>query len=111
MPGNSCRAAGEQALSEGAHRNARFRGRRRNSFGGHEAVSEGFRRAVRQHGGGGRDGRYSGHHSSAPLHLHREKRQAEARGEVRAEIGSTRLNSSHLVISYAVFCLKKKKNK
>src|SRR2546426_9353209 len=24
---------------------------------------------------------------------------------------STRLNSSHLVISYAVFCLKKKKNK
>src|SRR5688500_19873307 len=24
------------------------------------------------------------------------------------EIGSTRLNSSHLVISYAVFCLKKK---
>src|SRR5688500_19778355 len=27
------------------------------------------------------------------------------------EIGSTRLNSSHLVISYAVFCLKKKKLK
>src|SRR5256885_7728374 len=26
-----------------------------------------------------------------------------------AKIGSTRLNSSHLVISYAVFCLKKKK--
>src|SRR5215467_16097097 len=30
---------------------------------------------------------------------------------VRFEIGSTRLNSSHLVISYAVFCLKKKKKK
>src|SRR5256885_10502431 len=34
-------------------------------------------------------------------------------GAVAAEIGldrkSTRLNSSHLVISYAVFCLKKKK--
>src|SRR5215204_7500792 len=30
----------------------------------------------------------------------------------RAEIGrATRLNSSHTVISYAVFCLKKKKNK
>src|SRR2546426_6802360 len=32
----------------------------------------------------------------------------------RAELGdrkSTRLNSSHLVISYAVFCLKKKKTK
>src|SRR5688500_19892779 len=35
------------------------------------------------------------------------------RGE-HAEVGdrkSTRLNSSHLVISYAVFCLKKEKNR
>src|SRR5256885_12168792 len=32
------------------------------------------------------------------LHRHRQDRK------------STRLNSSHLVISYAVFCLKKKKN-
>src|SRR2546426_3299740 len=30
---------------------------------------------------------------------------------VRGDRKSTRLNSSHLVISYAVFCLKKKKNK
>src|SRR5256885_6098199 len=30
--------------------------------------------------------------------------------EKRADRKSTRLNSSHLVISYAVFCLKKKKN-
>src|SRR5256885_12574557 len=29
----------------------------------------------------------------------------------RKDRKSTRLNSSHLVISYAVFCLKKKKNK
>src|SRR2546426_1473035 len=29
----------------------------------------------------------------------------------RADRKSTRLNSSHLVISYAVFCLKKKKQK
>src|SRR5256885_7421746 len=29
--------------------------------------------------------------------------------QVRADRKSTRLNSSHLVISYAVFCLKKKK--
>src|SRR5256885_10446960 len=29
----------------------------------------------------------------------------------RADRKSTRLNSSHLVISYAVFCLKKKKNR
>src|SRR2546426_4338782 len=35
-----------------------------------------------------------------------ERREAEAAG---ADRKSTRLNSSHLVISYAVFCLKKKK--
>src|SRR2546426_3109394 len=35
-----------------------------------------------------------------------------ARAEVRGlDRKSTRLNSSHLVISYAVFCLKKKKKK
>src|SRR5256885_7074177 len=32
-----------------------------------------------------------------------------ARGDPGADRKSTRLNSSHLVISYAVFCLKKKK--
>src|SRR5256885_447830 len=33
-------------------------------------------------------------------------------GDVRtSDRKSTRLNSSHLVISYAVFCLKKKKNR
>src|SRR5256885_11060780 len=31
--------------------------------------------------------------------------------KAKADRKSTRLNSSHLVISYAVFCLKKKKNK
>src|SRR2546426_8744916 len=42
--------------------------------------------------------------------------QPPARGECRRPVfgqrdrKSTRLNSSHLVISYAVFCLKKKKN-
>src|SRR2546426_11370059 len=40
-------------------------------------------------------------------HLSRS-RQALGEGEDRK---STRLNSSHLVISYAVFCLKKKKKK
>src|SRR5256885_16744845 len=33
------------------------------------------------------------------------------RGAPTIDRKSTRLNSSHLVISYAVFCLKKKKNK
>src|SRR2546426_3511497 len=32
-------------------------------------------------------------------------------GPARVDRKSTRLNSSHLVISYAVFCLKKKKKK
>src|SRR5256885_5280052 len=36
--------------------------------------------------------------------------RAEERGDAgRRDRKSTRLNSSHLVISYAVFCLKKKK--
>src|SRR2546426_8477113 len=35
----------------------------------------------------------------------------ERRAFLRRDRKSTRLNSSHLVISYAVFCLKKKKNK
>src|SRR5256885_17247177 len=45
-----------------------------------------------------------------------ENREAEGVGTARGILGliekdrkSTRLNSSHLVISYAVFCLKKKK--
>src|SRR5256885_8194635 len=33
-----------------------------------------------------------------------------ARFQIRPDRKSTRLNSSHLVISYAVFCLKKKNN-
>src|SRR5688500_20135504 len=38
---------------------------------------------------------------------HRRRAGAQPRGQ--ADRKSTRLNSSHLVISYAVFCLKKKK--
>src|SRR5256885_12032698 len=47
------------------------------------------------------------------LHAHAHTRRVAAEGAVAAVGGqrdrkSTRLNSSHLVISYAVFCLKKK---
>src|SRR5256885_13211648 len=35
--------------------------------------------------------------------------QGKHRGVIYTDRKSTRLNSSHLVISYAVFCLKKKK--
>src|SRR5476649_3005832 len=40
-------------------------------------------------------------------HLHRRS----AADILQCEIGKQRLNSSHTVISYAVFCLKKKKKK
>src|SRR5438874_9040697 len=39
-----------------------------------------------------------------------EERQMAARPGVQRDRKSTRLNSSHVEISYAVFCLKKKKN-
>src|SRR2546426_6909830 len=53
-------------------------------------------------------------HLSRPRHgLHRQGRLSAARiawaVERMGDRKSTRLNSSHLVISYAVFCLKKKK--
>src|SRR5438034_7237906 len=41
----------------------------------------------------------------------RDRMQAKARHELTPDRKSTRLNSSHTVISYAVFCLKKKKHK
>src|SRR2546426_4338918 len=44
--------------------------------------------------------------SSASLPLSKRLRHSSA---TEADRKSTRLNSSHLVISYAVFCLKKKK--
>src|SRR2546426_4316381 len=41
-----------------------------------------------------------------------QRHRADVRGlPGRVDRKSTRLNSSHLVISYAVFCLKKKKTK
>src|SRR5256885_13158202 len=47
---------------------------------------------------------------SAPRALSRDRAGAPGRGRPRGcgDRKSTRLNSSHLVISYAVFCLKKK---
>src|SRR5258708_23535884 len=47
------------------------------------------------------------------LHQAREplRRRRRPRGNAKEDRKSTRLNSSHQIISYAVFCLKKKKNK
>src|SRR5256885_6326767 len=51
-------------------------------------------------------------HASQPFHqpeLIGVREQLVPRVDAMADRKSTRLNSSHLVISYAVFCLKKKK--
>src|SRR2546426_2327887 len=50
-------------------------------------------------------------HAQAVFHPPGRSREVDdQRFPARADRKSTRLNSSHLVISYAVFCLKKKKN-
>src|SRR5256885_12494711 len=47
-------------------------------------------------------------HAARLRALNREVTSAKQRHRMRQDRKSTRLNSSHLVISYAVFCLKKK---
>src|SRR3712207_7666456 len=54
------------------------------------------------------DGQRSGGDDDAARHAHRAR--APPRAGPRADRKSTRLNSSHANISYAVFCLKKKKH-
>src|SRR5437773_8791207 len=44
-----------------------------------------------------------------PKAVHAAGLAADATPEINADRKSTRLNSSHITISYAVFCLKKKK--
>src|SRR5687768_18316748 len=55
--------------------------------------------------------RYGAHDRSAGLLRHRETRRPAADRRGHQDRKSTRLNSSHGYISYAVFCLKKKKKK
>src|SRR5689334_24598847 len=63
----------------------------------------------------------TGTHGSFPLHRRDEARALESGGHLARSVGerhretgidrkSTRLNSSHSSISYAVFCLKKKQD-
>src|SRR2546426_7267216 len=58
-------------------------------------------------GGPGRDENAAAEHAGDARQLAGHGRRSREGTEDRK---STRLNSSHLVISYAVFCLKKKKN-
>src|SRR5204863_5876639 len=48
--------------------------------------------------------------SAGPRRPRQRERGRLARGSSRRDRKSTRLNSSHVEISYAVFCLKKKKH-
>src|SRR2546426_7373449 len=67
-------------------------------------------RRRRPHGGGPRGAlgqAHDGGDEPRRFRRGRDARTAPERG--RPDRKSTRLNSSHLVISYAVFCLKKKK--
>src|SRR2546427_3054483 len=66
-----------------------------------------FRSAVRGPPGQGRD-RPGEHEDHQPAH---DRRRGRRRRAGRRDRKSTRLNSSHSQISYAVFCLKKKKKK
>src|SRR6266508_3367782 len=64
--------------------------------------------------GGGRDpaGRWSGRRKNRPGPGHRARTGNRRTGDqphLHLDRKSTRLNSSHVAISYAVFCLKKKK--
>src|SRR5256885_10623824 len=52
------------------------------------------------------EGRYVGS-ATAPVDI--DQWTGDVRHNISKDRKSTRLNSSHLVISYAVFCLKKKK--
>src|SRR3712207_7077739 len=62
-------------------------------------------------GGGGRGLRLLRSDDRQADRLGRDPRGGRPRARPRLDRKSTRLNSSHANISYAVFCLKKKKNK
>src|SRR6266480_7030983 len=51
------------------------------------------------------------HHPRPEQHRAGQRRELQRQERRRQDRKSTRLNSSHMSISYAVFCLKKKKNK
>src|SRR5690606_41335089 len=55
--------------------------------------------------------RISCHRAAQPCGQRRPHHRGGSMGEAQKDRKSTRLNSSHVKISYAVFCLKKKKSK
>src|SRR2546427_5932633 len=75
---------------------------RRSEFQTLEVLPDGLAKAL-----AARDGRTAGHHEDEIA----ARRAAHFPHVAHVDQKSTRLNSSHSQISYAVFCLKKKKNK
>src|SRR2546426_2665521 len=78
----------------------------------HDALPISARRRARARQGDRRAARRSGAarpHGTGRARAGRAGVRAPAEGREDGDRKSTRLNSSHLVISYAVFCLKKKK--
>src|SRR2546427_8994239 len=65
----------------------------------------------RSHDQSGHAPHFTGHVATEIRETPRARRGAEADALPPTDRKSTRLNSSHSQISYAVFCLKKKKNK
>src|SRR5437899_7716551 len=83
----------------------RSRSPRQTSIGGRGGRRRRVRLCNRQGAGGSRGDGVHGNVASGPQHLSQPARAGE---DGRGDRKSTRLNSSHLGISYAVFCLKKK---
>src|SRR5256885_2276814 len=87
----------------------RARGRRLAAAGGRQQRGDGLRlRGLLPAGAGRAPGPARGHHALRG-HGRPARHCASCPRERRQDRKSTRLNSSHLVISYAVFCLKKKR--
>src|SRR5438034_4969317 len=71
-----------------------------------------FRRPLRLDGQGGHRGQLTDDKRADRFFLTRTRNRREVAAACHSsDRKSTRLNSSHTVISYAVFCLKKKKKK
>src|SRR2546426_6518691 len=114
------RHLGDDGVSTGPDRRRLFlRGaqppRGRSPPPGGAGVADRNRAGPRPQRGAGDQGHRSGPPQAGllvrPSRDHRHQRRLDGPHRPAGDRKSTRLNSSHLVISYAVFCLKKKKKK
>src|ERR1039457_3458293 len=106
VPKSALRRASHDSMSLGRFRLCVLANAVYNSAGGMCLSRMKIRpRNAESNGGGGSGGHFSkSARSGAPPVI-----SVNVKRQTRVDRKSTRLNSSHLVISYAVFCLKKKK--